>query len=29
MYAIKNSDALLGLNAPDPLARLYSKNYYR
>jgi hypothetical protein len=29
LYAIKNSDALLGLQAPEPLARLYERNYYR
>lgn len=29
IYAIKNSDAILGLQAPEPLARLYSKQYYR
>ncbi|KAK4048272.1 hypothetical protein OIO90_005891 [Microbotryomycetes sp. JL221] len=29
IYAIRNGDALLGLTAPDPLARLYSRNYFR
>lgn len=29
LYAIKHSDALLGLQAPEPLSRLYSKSYYR
>lgn len=29
LYGIKNSDALLGLQAPEPLARLYSRSYYR
>jgi hypothetical protein len=29
LYAIKHSDAILGLQAPEPLARLYSRNYYR
>ena len=29
IYAVKHSDALLGLHAPEPLARLYSRNYYR
>lgn len=29
LYAIKNSDAILGLQAPEPLARLYARNYYR
>ncbi|KAM0752725.1 alpha/beta-hydrolase [Meredithblackwellia eburnea MCA 4105] len=29
VYAVKHSDAILGLQAPEPLARLYSKNYYR
>lgn len=29
LYAVKNSDALLGLQAPEPLARLYERNYYR
>ncbi|KAK4047127.1 hypothetical protein OIV83_005579 [Microbotryomycetes sp. JL201] len=29
VYAIRNGDALLGLTAPDPLARLYSRNYFR
>ncbi|KAK9767167.1 hypothetical protein K7432_003258 [Basidiobolus ranarum] len=28
-YLIKNAFLLLGLNAPEPLARLYSRNYYR
>ncbi|SCV72025.1 BQ2448_4719 [Microbotryum intermedium] len=28
IYAIKNSDAILGLQAPEPLARLYSREYY-
>ncbi|KAH9485132.1 Hormone-sensitive lipase [Psilocybe cubensis] len=29
MYSIRNLDKLLGLNAPEPLARLYSPSYYR
>lgn len=29
LYAIKNSDAILGLQAPEPLARLYNRDYYR
>ncbi|PPQ99438.1 hypothetical protein CVT24_005245 [Panaeolus cyanescens] len=29
MYAIRNIDKLLGLNAPEPLAHLYSPSYYR
>ncbi|KAJ3497990.1 hypothetical protein NLJ89_g10278 [Agrocybe chaxingu] len=29
MYAIRNFDKILGLNAPEPLARLYSPSYYR
>ncbi|KAF8904470.1 Alpha/Beta hydrolase protein [Gymnopilus junonius] len=29
VYAIRNFDRLLGLNAPEPLARLYSPSYYR
>lgn len=29
IYAIKNSDKILGLQAPEPLARLYSRDYYR
>ncbi|KAK4705416.1 hypothetical protein P7C70_g794, partial [Phenoliferia sp. Uapishka_3] len=29
IYGIKHSDAILGLQAPEPLARLYSRNYYR
>lgn len=29
VYAFKNGDKLLGLQAPEPLARLYSRNYYR
>ncbi|ORX81110.1 alpha/beta-hydrolase, partial [Basidiobolus meristosporus CBS 931.73] len=28
-YVVKNGFLLLGLNAPEPLARLYSPNYYR
>ncbi|CAA7261696.1 unnamed protein product [Cyclocybe aegerita] len=29
MYTIRNFDKILGLNAPEPLARLYSPSYYR
>ncbi|KAF5370750.1 hypothetical protein D9758_001917 [Tetrapyrgos nigripes] len=29
MYAIRNFDNVLGLGAPEPLARLYSPSYYR
>lgn len=29
VYALKNAFLLLGLNAPEPLARLYSRSYYR
>jgi len=29
MYAVKRADILLGLEAPEPLARLSSRNYYR
>ncbi|KAF9568032.1 alpha/beta-hydrolase [Agrocybe pediades] len=29
VYAIRNLDKLLGLNAPEPLAKLYSPSYYR
>lgn len=29
IYAIKNSDKILGLQAPEPLARLYHRDYYR
>lgn len=29
VYAVKNGDAIFGLSAPEPLARLYSRNYYR
>lgn len=29
LYAVKHGDAILGLQAPEPLARLYSRNYYR
>ena len=29
IYAIKNSDKILGLQAPEPLARLYARDYYR
>ncbi|KAI5478891.1 hormone-sensitive lipase [Pseudohyphozyma bogoriensis] len=29
IYAVKHSDSILGLQAPEPLARLYSRNYYR
>ncbi|ORX99921.1 alpha/beta-hydrolase [Basidiobolus meristosporus CBS 931.73] len=29
VYVVKNAFLLLGLNAPEPLARLYSRNYYR
>ncbi|GAA5999737.1 hypothetical protein JCM10207_005885 [Rhodosporidiobolus poonsookiae] len=29
LYAVRHSDVLLGLQAPEPLARLYSRDYYR
>ncbi|GAA5910470.1 hypothetical protein JCM6882_007363 [Rhodosporidiobolus microsporus] len=29
VYAIRHADVLLGLSAPEPLARLYSRDYYR
>ncbi|KAI0063628.1 alpha/beta-hydrolase [Artomyces pyxidatus] len=29
VYAIRNLDKILGLGAPEPLARLYSPSYYR
>ncbi|TIA72140.1 hypothetical protein E3P92_02080 [Wallemia ichthyophaga] len=29
LYAIRHFDALLGLQAPEPLAHLYSRSYYR
>ncbi|TFK73921.1 alpha/beta-hydrolase [Pluteus cervinus] len=29
VYAIRNFDRILGLSAPEPLARLYSPSYYR
>ncbi|KAF8813803.1 alpha/beta-hydrolase [Phlegmacium glaucopus] len=29
VYAIRNFDKILGFNAPEPLARLYSPSYYR
>ncbi|TFK26526.1 alpha/beta-hydrolase [Coprinopsis marcescibilis] len=29
VYAIRNFDHILGLTAPEPLAKLYSANYYR
>ncbi|EIW82765.1 alpha beta-hydrolase [Coniophora puteana RWD-64-598 SS2] len=29
MYAARNIDKILGLGAPEPLARLYSPSYYR
>ncbi|KAJ2922205.1 hypothetical protein H1R20_g14895, partial [Candolleomyces eurysporus] len=29
VYALRNLDKILGLNAPEPLARLYSPSYYR
>ncbi|TEB38251.1 hormone-sensitive lipase [Coprinellus micaceus] len=29
LYAIRNMDKILGLEAPEPLARLYSPSYYR
>ncbi|ESK96573.1 hormone-sensitive lipase [Moniliophthora roreri MCA 2997] len=29
VYAIRNLDKILGLSAPEPLARLYSPSYYR
>ena len=28
-YAVKNADSLLGLQAPEPLAKLYSRDFYR
>ena len=29
LYVLKNTDRLLGLGAPEPLARLYSRSFYR
>ncbi|CAG8499094.1 28747_t:CDS:2 [Dentiscutata erythropus] len=29
LYILKNADRMIGLGAPEPLARLYSRNYYR
>ncbi|GAA5967595.1 hypothetical protein JCM11641_005706 [Rhodosporidiobolus odoratus] len=29
VYAFRHADVLLGLQAPEPLARLYSRDYYR
>ncbi|GAA5862962.1 hypothetical protein JCM8547_003634 [Rhodosporidiobolus lusitaniae] len=29
VYAVRHADILLGLTAPEPLARLYSRDYYR
>ncbi|GAA6014975.1 hypothetical protein JCM11491_002379 [Sporobolomyces phaffii] len=29
LYALRHGDVLLGLQAPEPLARLYSRDYYR
>ncbi|KAG9291537.1 hypothetical protein G9A89_021956 [Geosiphon pyriformis] len=29
LYILKNADRLVGLGSPEPLARLYSRNYYR
>ncbi|KAF9529187.1 Alpha/Beta hydrolase protein [Crepidotus variabilis] len=29
VYAVRNFDKILGLSAPEPLARLYSPSYYR
>ncbi|GAA5925266.1 uncharacterized protein JCM15063_004977 [Sporobolomyces koalae] len=29
IYALRHGDVLLGLQAPEPLARLYSRDYYR
>ncbi|BFZ59297.1 hypothetical protein YB2330_000303 [Saitoella coloradoensis] len=29
MYVLKNLDKLLGLGAPEPLARMYSRSFYR
>ncbi|CAH1767163.1 11257_t:CDS:2, partial [Entrophospora sp. SA101] len=29
LYILKNADRIVGLGAPEPLARLYSRNYYR
>lgn len=29
MYALRNLDVLVGLGAPEPLARMYSRAYYR
>ncbi|KAF6761258.1 Alpha/Beta hydrolase protein [Ephemerocybe angulata] len=29
VYAMRHMDKILGLNAPEPLARLYSPSYYR
>ena len=28
-YAVRHGDVLLGLQAPEPLARLYSSDFYR
>lgn len=28
-YTVKNADSLLGLQAPEPLAKLYSRDFYR
>ncbi|KAF9520305.1 hypothetical protein BS47DRAFT_1335907 [Hydnum rufescens UP504] len=29
LYGLKNADSILGLSAPEPLAHLYSPDYYR
>ncbi|CAG8734689.1 8926_t:CDS:2, partial [Racocetra persica] len=29
LYILKNADRMIGLGAPEPLARLYSRSYYR
>ncbi|CAG8511705.1 9227_t:CDS:10 [Ambispora leptoticha] len=29
LYILKNADRLVGLGSPEPLARLYSRNFYR
>src|SRR5690348_5242620 len=29
IYTIRHLDSLLGFGAPEPLARMYSKNFYR
>ncbi|CAI2172130.1 1482_t:CDS:2, partial [Funneliformis geosporum] len=29
LYMLKNADRMIGLGAPEPLSRLYSRNFYR